>query len=113
MRGHEAGVTEIIPLPLGKEDGNKVLLAESYEDYIRMLSVNDYCNNQDVKHKVLQEESKRRSLKTEIHGQMVRKSGIGRAILQSSSIMHAYRIKSSQNSKLKIRRMNDRHPGRT
>ena len=40
MRGHGAGVTAVLPLPLGKQDdGRSVIVTGSYDDHIRIYSI--------------------------------------------------------------------------
>lgn len=55
MRGHEAGVTAILPLPLGTEAGKDLLLTGSYDDFVRVYAVHDYREGQSNAPKVLLE----------------------------------------------------------
>lgn len=55
MRGHEAGVTAILPLPLGTEPGKDILLTGSYDDIVRVFAVHDYRPGQNSDPKVLAE----------------------------------------------------------
>jgi len=57
MRGHEAGVTAILPLPLGTEPGSDILLTGSYDDNIRVFAVHDYRPGQSPNPKVLAEKN--------------------------------------------------------
>ncbi|OBT49105.1 hypothetical protein VE00_00135 [Pseudogymnoascus sp. WSF 3629] len=55
MRGHEAGVTAILPLPLGTEAGKDILLTGSYDDTVRVFATYDYRSGQNSNFKVLAE----------------------------------------------------------
>ncbi|KFY44128.1 hypothetical protein V494_01614 [Pseudogymnoascus sp. VKM F-4513 (FW-928)] len=55
MRGHEAGVTAILPIPLGTEAGQDILLTGSYDDTVRVFAVYDYRSGQKSNPKVLVE----------------------------------------------------------
>jgi diphthamide biosynthesis protein 7 len=55
MRGHEAGVTAILPLPLGTEAGRDILLTGSYDDIVRVVTTYDYRSGQNSNPKVLVE----------------------------------------------------------
>lgn len=39
LKGHEAGVTAILPLPLEVSDGGKIVITGSYDDHIRVYSI--------------------------------------------------------------------------
>ncbi|KAL5354366.1 hypothetical protein ACLOAV_000455 [Pseudogymnoascus australis] len=55
MRGHEAGVTAILPLPLGTEAGKDILLTGSYDDTVRVFAAYDYRSGEKSNPKVLLE----------------------------------------------------------
>jgi diphthamide biosynthesis protein 7 len=57
MRGHSAGVTAILPLPIGTEAGKDILLTGSYDDSVRVLAVSDYRPGQNGKPRVLVEKN--------------------------------------------------------
>lgn len=57
MRGHEAGVTAILPLPLGTEAGKDILLTGSYDDCVRVFAVHDYRPGENTRPKVVAEKS--------------------------------------------------------
>lgn len=55
LRGHEAGVVAILPLPLGTEAGKDILVTGSYDDHIRVYAMYDYRPDQMPRPKVLTE----------------------------------------------------------
>jgi diphthamide biosynthesis protein 7 len=55
LRGHEAGVTAILPLPLGTVAGKDILLTGSYDDHVRVYAVHDYRPGQSRNPKILAE----------------------------------------------------------
>jgi diphthine methyl ester acylhydrolase len=55
MRGHGAGVTAILLLPLGTEAGKDILLTGSYDDTVRVFAAHDYRSGQNPNPKVLAE----------------------------------------------------------
>lgn len=55
LRGHDAGVVAILPLPLGTDAGKDILLTGSYDDYIRVYAIHDYRPDQMPQPKVLTE----------------------------------------------------------
>ena len=57
MRGHDAGVTAILPLPLGTTAGTDILLTGSYDDHVRVFAVHDYRHNSSSKPCVLTEKN--------------------------------------------------------
>lgn len=57
MRGHEAGVTAILPLPLGTEAGKDLLVTGSYDDHVRVFAVHDYRPDQNTRPKALAEKN--------------------------------------------------------
>lgn len=42
MKGHDAGVTSILPIPNGAHPGREILITGSYDDHIRVMSTYDH-----------------------------------------------------------------------
>ena len=57
MRGHDAGVTAILPLPLGTEAGQDLLVTGSYDDCVRVFAVHDYRPGENSRPKVICEKN--------------------------------------------------------
>jgi diphthamide biosynthesis protein 7 len=55
LRGHEAGVVAILPLPLAAEAGKDILVTGSYDDHVRVYAMHDYRPDQMPRPKVLTE----------------------------------------------------------
>lgn len=56
MRGHNAGVTAILPLPFHTKIGEDILITGSYDDHVRVYAVHDHrLSEGDKKPKVLAE----------------------------------------------------------
>ncbi len=57
MKGHDAGVTAILALPLGTTAGEDILLTGSYDDHVRVFAVKDWRENNNGRPKVICEKN--------------------------------------------------------